>query len=165
MTTSLKNLSLESSVFEHGAAIPKKYTADGADVSPPLKWSDPPPSTKEFVLIVDDPDAPTSDPWAHWVLYKIPASVRQLPEGLPKQLHISTGPLAGAVQGHNSWAKPGWNGPSPPKGHGVHHYHFTLYALDRPLLLSPDLSKKAVVAAMKSQIVGEGELIGTYERK
>ena len=165
MTTTLRNISLDSPAFEHGQPIPKRYTADGEDLSPPLKWSDPPVGTKELALIVDDPDAPTSDPWVHWVIYKLPPTLRQLPEGLPRQLTITTGPAAGALQGHNSWSKPGWNGPSPPKGHGTHHYHFRIYALDKPLQISSDLSKKSVLAAMKGHVIGEGELIGTYERK
>ncbi len=159
----MNDFAFSSPAFEHGQPIPRKYTGDGANVSPPLVWSGTPANAKAFALIVDDPDAPTHDPFVHWVLFNIPASVKSLPEGIDKLLTPKN--LPGALQGHNSFAKAGWNGPSPPKGHGVHHYHFQLYALDAPLTLAPDVSKKQLLAAMQGHILGQAELIGTYERK
>lgn len=159
----MHDLTLSSTAFEHGQEIPKKFTGEGEDVSPALTWTNLPAGTKEVALIMDDPDAPTSDPWVHWVIYNISAGLKGLPEGLAKTPTL-TSPIA-ATQGHNTWPKIGYNGPMPPKGHGVHHYHFKLYALKKPLNLPPDLSKKSLLAAIQDNTLGEGELVGTYERK
>ena len=157
---------LSSSAFKAGAAIPRKFTGEGDDVSPPLAWDGVPDGTKEFALICDDPDAPTSEPWVHWVIYGIAADVRALPEGIKNETQL-TKPIA-ARQGKNSWDSGvtiGYRGPMPPPGHGTHHYHFQLHALDRPLDLAPAATKKQVLAAMQVHVLGEAELIGTYERK
>ena len=153
-----------SGAFEPGKPIPKPYTGDGDDRSPPLAWNGVPAGAKELALICDDPDAPTPKPWVHWVIYKIPADTKSLEEGIPRKPQP---PIPnGALQGVNSFPSDniGYRGPAPPKGHGVHHYHFKLYALDTPLDLKPALDKDQVLAAMKGHIVGEGEIVGTYER-
>jgi Raf kinase inhibitor-like YbhB/YbcL family protein len=158
-------LNLRSTGLMDGQAIPKKYTADGQDVSPPLTWNAGPSSTKEFALVCDDPDAPTAEPWVHWVIYKIPPDVTSLPEGLP-QGEILKQP-AGALQGKNSFtsgAATGYRGPAPPKGHGTHHYHFKLFALDTKLNLRAGATKRELLAAMAGHVVADGELVGTYER-
>ena len=127
-------IQITSSAFAQGHPIPKKYTGEGDDVSPPLSWSEIPEGTKELVLICDDPDAPTAEPWVHWVIYKIPADAKGLPEGVPRKPRLKEPP--GAVQGKNSWPASeaiGYRGPMPPPGHGVHHYYFKLYALGRPI--------------------------------
>ena len=120
---------LSSPAFKQNHLIPRNYSGDGDDMSPALSWSEVPPATKELALIVDDPDAPTPEPWVHWVLYKIPAATMDLAEHVPPALHVAR--PVGALQGRNSWPKGiGYRGPAPPKGHGLHHYHFRLYALD-----------------------------------
>ena len=138
------SIKITSSAFAEGQQIPKKYTGEGQDVSPPLAWSDLPAGTKELVLICDDPDAPTDEPWVHWVIYKIPADVAGLPEGIARLPRLKN--PAGALQGQNSWPKGqnniGYRGPMPPPGHGVHHYHFKLYALEAKLVAEPGLDKK-----------------------
>jgi Raf kinase inhibitor-like YbhB/YbcL family protein len=157
---------LTSSAFQAGAAIPRNHTGEGDDLSPPLAWDDVPQGAKQFALICDDPDAPTPEPWVHWVIYGIAADVRALPKAVPNEPQL-TRPLA-ARQGKNSWdsgATIGYRGPMPPPGHGTHHYHFKLYALDQPLDLKPSASKAQLLAAIKGHVVGEAELIGTYERK
>lgn len=154
---------LTSSAFETGGAIPKKYTEDGDDISPPLTWDKLPPGTKELALICDDPDAPSKEPWVHWVLYKIPAEVRELPEGVETGERLETPP--GALQGLNSWPSGrtvGYRGPAPPGG--THHYHFRMYAVDAPLTLEAKATKNALLKAMKGHILAEGELVGTYKR-
>jgi len=156
-------LTLTSTAFQSGRPIPQRFTGEGPDVSPPLAWSDPPAQTKELALIVDDPDAPTSEPWVHWLLYKIPPETRTLPESIRKFPTLSS-PIH-ALQGKNSFGASGYNGPMPPKGHGTHHYHFRLYALDQPLIILPDSSRAVLENAIKSHILATGELIGTYERK
>jgi len=147
-------LEVKSSAFADGGAVPRKYTGEGEDVSPPLSWSNVPEGTKEFALICDDPDAPRPVPWVHWVLYKIPASVRELAEG-------SSG---GAREGRNDFGNTGYGGPMPPPGHGVHHYHFKVYALDTELDLPAGATKDQLLGAMKGHVAAEGELVGTYER-
>ncbi len=156
---------LSSSAFEPNRDIPAKYTADGEDVSPPLSWQGVPEGTQEFVLICDDPDAPTPDPWVHWVMYKIPGSTRSLPEAIPPQERLEQ--PAGALQGVNSWhtgRRIGYRGPSPPPGSGVHHYHFKLYALDAPLDLPPGATKEEVLRAIQGHVLAQAELVGTYRR-
>jgi hypothetical protein len=155
-------MTLRSDAFENGRAIPRRYTEDGEDLSPPLTWSGLPDGTKQLALIVDDPDAPRAEPWDHWILYKVPGDARTLPEGLPRTPTLDVPP--GATQGKNSWGTIGYRGPAPPKGHGTHHYHFRLHALDAPLQAAPGLDKAGLRAAMHGHVLAEAELVGTYER-
>jgi Raf kinase inhibitor-like YbhB/YbcL family protein len=142
---------LASSAFAAGDVIPQRHTADGADLSPSLSWSDPPAGAQEFALIVDDPDAPSPHPWVHWVLYKIPVGATELPEGLSKT--SAPAGLTGLVQGRNSWGTFGYRGPSPPRGAGQHHYHFRLYALNAPLEAPPGVDKDELLSRMKDKIL------------
>ncbi|WAK03417.1 YbhB/YbcL family Raf kinase inhibitor-like protein [Methylobacter sp. YRD-M1] len=155
-------MTLKSPDFNHQGEIPKQYTCDGADVSPALTWSDIPPNTKSLALIVDDPDAP--DPaapkmtWVHWVLYNIPPAA----SGLPQSVAPSALPT-GTLQGKNDWKRTGYGGPCPPKGR--HRYFHKLYALDIEL---PDMhwpDKAQLEKAMAGHIIGQTELIGTYQRQ
>lgn len=154
-----------SQAFENGASIPERHAwrGEGRNISPPLAWSDPPEHAVEHVLIVDDPDAPRAEPWVHWVVYGIPATVTALPEGLPVGAETLEA-VHGARQGANSWGELGWGGPFPPEGHGVHHYRFRLYALDRQLELPAGATKADVLRAMEGHVLARGELVGTYER-
>jgi Raf kinase inhibitor-like YbhB/YbcL family protein len=155
------SLTLTSSDFSAGGAIPAQNTCDGADRSPSLSWSGAPAGTRSFALVIDDPDAP--DPaapkmtWIHWVLYNIPPEVSQLGSGvleseLPK----------GTRTGLNDWKKAAYGGPCPPVGR--HRYFHKLYALD---LVLPDLghpSKKQLEQAMQGHVLDHCELVGTYQR-
>src|SRR5215469_5174415 len=114
-------LKVFSSAFSDGGWIPDLFTCQGADVSPSLEWAGEPPDTRSFALVLDDPDAP-GGVWVHWLLYDIEARVRNLAQGQK--------PGSLGVSGKNSWGKPGYGGPCPPKGHGPHRYFFRLYALD-----------------------------------
>ena len=139
-------IAVSSSAFAAGQPIPKKYTADGADVSPPLNWSDLPSGTRELALVCDDPDAPRAEPWVHWVIYRIPADQTGLPEHVAPDARLESPP--GALQGSNSWTAGrtvGYRGPAPPPGK-VHHYRFHLYALDAPLDVEASLDEKARAA-------------------
>jgi Raf kinase inhibitor-like YbhB/YbcL family protein len=147
-------IEVSSPAFESGATIPKRHTGEGEDVSPPLKWSSLPQGTKEIAIICDDPDAPTQKPFVHWVAYKIPAIRRGLPEGSTE----------GALEGTNDFDEVGYDGCMPPRGHGVHHYHFKVYALDIELDTPAGLSKDELLEAIEGHVLDEGELIGTYER-
>lgn len=155
---------IESPAFVDGEQIPKKYTEDGENVSPPLEWKDPPAETREYALIVEDPDAPRADPWVHWMIYRIPGEVKTLPEGVPQAEEVNT--IGGAQQGQNSWQQRnlGYRGPAPPKGHGTHHYHFKLFALREPLQVVSGVAKGALLKAMENRILAEADLVGTYER-
>jgi Raf kinase inhibitor-like YbhB/YbcL family protein len=150
----LTKLSLTSDAFQNGGVIPAQYTCDGADQSPALSWGEPPPSTKSFALVVDDPDAPNGT-FRHWGAYDIPAATRS----------IGQGQKAG-TEAVNDKGKPGYGGPCPPKGHGPHHYHFKLFALDVDKLgLSGNPKITDVENSAKQHAVGQAELVGTYERK
>src|SRR5438552_475269 len=105
------SLQISSTAFSAGEAIPKKFTCDGPDVSPQLKWNDPPANTESFALIMDDPDAPAGT-WVHWVLYDIPADAKELPERVPTHEQLPSG----ARQGRNDFGKTGYGGPCPPPG-------------------------------------------------
>lgn len=158
-----KNMSLilKSPDFIHQGEIPKVFTCDGNDSSPALSWSGLPPLTKSLVLIVDDPDAP--DPakpkmtWVHWLLYNIPPTVTELPRA------VAVGNLpVGTQQGKNDWKRTGYGGPCPPIGR--HRYFHKLFALDIEL---PDLqhpNKAQLEKAMTGHVIGQAELIGTYQR-
>ncbi len=149
---------ITSSAFQSDGAIPKKYSCDGQDISPPLAWSGTPAGTKSFALIMDDPDA-RPDTWVHWVLYDLPASAHDLPENVPKQKELASG----ARNGVNGEPKIGYEGPCPPPG-PVHNYHFKLYALDAKLGLAAGATKADVEKAMKGHILGEAEFVGLFKR-
>jgi Raf kinase inhibitor-like YbhB/YbcL family protein len=151
-------LSLSSTAFEEEDEIPVTYTCDGQDISPPLVWGDPPQITEVFALIVDDPDAP-GGVFTHWVLFNLPATFRQLGEGIPAQEQLEVGTL----QGKNDFGSIGYGGPCPPHGR-AHRYRFTIYALDQSVDLKPGASKKQLLDAMKGHILAQGQLIGTYRR-
>ena len=155
-------MTLTSQAFIDGQTIPKTYTGDGQDQSPPLAWEKAPEGTRAFALICDDPDAPGGKPWVHWVIYNIPGSARRLPAGLPNDPELKD--PAGALQGSNSWETVGYRGPAPPKKHGPHHYHFRLYALNAPVDLKAGASKAALAAAIKGHVLAETQLVGIYER-
>jgi hypothetical protein len=158
-------IEITSPAFKEGEVIPKKYTGEGADVSPPLNWTGVPEGTKELVLICDDPDAPTTEPWVHWVIYKIPADAKGLKEGIPRKSRL-TNP-AGVLQGKNSWPSGqnlGYRGPMPPPGHGTHHYYFKLYALEAKLAVESSMDKKSILQEIEHHVVAKGQLMGTYQR-
>ncbi|HEX5417509.1 MAG TPA: YbhB/YbcL family Raf kinase inhibitor-like protein [Chloroflexota bacterium] len=149
---------LTSSAFAADELIPKRFTCDGADQSPPLAWSDPPAGTRSLALIVEDPDAPGGT-FIHWVIYYLSFDKNELPAGVPKQAELPDG----ARQGRNSFRRVGYGGPCPPPG-TPHHYHFRLFALDAPSALTPGASASELRSAMNGHVVGEAELIGLYGR-
>ncbi|MCS7046079.1 MAG: YbhB/YbcL family Raf kinase inhibitor-like protein [Gemmataceae bacterium] len=151
-------MKLQSSAFADGSPIPKKYTGDGPDVSPPLEWTDIPPGTQSLVLICDDPDAPRKT-WVHWVLYNLPAGTTSLAEAVPPTSTLPNG----AVHGTNDFGRLGYGGPAPPRGK-PHRYFFKLYALDAPLKLPAGATKAQVEQAMKGHVLAEAQWMGTYQR-
>ena len=149
---------LESSAFSAEGLIPKQHTCDGQDLSPPLSWSETPPSAQSLVLICDDPDAPIGT-WDHWILFNIPSTVRSLPEGIPAEAEV----VGIGRHGLNSWKRLGYGGPCPPQG-STHRYYFRLYALDTMLDLEAGASKKEVERAMEGHVLAFGQLMGRYGR-
>jgi hypothetical protein len=148
---------LTSEAFGAGESIPRKFTCDGADVSPPLEWRNMPEGTRSFALIADDPDAPGGT-WVHWVLYHIPSSAHSLAEYVPPDAKLADG----SMNGKNGWGKLGYGGPCPPSG--THRYFFKVYALDTVLNLGSAASKEQLLGAMKGHILGQAELMGKYKR-
>ena len=150
-------IKIASSAFKDGGMIPKKYTCDGEEVSPPINWSGIPGNAKSIALISDDPDAPMGT-WVHWVIFNVPADSKGFAESVPNQETLSDG----ARQGINSSRKIGYDGPCPPSG--THRYYFKVYALDTMLDLSPGATKNDLLKAMEGHILAEGQLMGRYKR-
>lgn len=160
----IPRIQLSSPAFRYGATIPKIFTGEGQDISPPLQWSGAPRSTQQFVLIVEDPDVSGPDPWVHWVMYGIPPDVHQLPEKLPSSSEL-TQPVQ-ARQGTNSFGKTGYNGPQPPSGSGAHRYYFKLFAINlRELQLPSHPTAQNIRQAIEGHIVGEGGFMGRYQHE
>jgi hypothetical protein len=151
-------MELKSSAFEAGGLIPKPYTCDGQDASPPLSWSDVPNGAKSLALIADDPDAPMGT-WVHWVAWNIPATVRVLEAHVPKQDSLPNG----MKQGTSDFRRVGYGGPCPPSG--THRYFFKLYALDTTVTLPPSTTKKDLEKVMQGHILQQAELMGKYTRQ
>ena len=146
----LASIRVSSSAFEDGQPIPRQYTCDGANQRPEVSWGEAPKETRSFALVVDDPDAPGGT-FRHWGMYDLPPTARS----------IAAGRLA-----INDMGNAGYDGPCPPKGHGPHHYHFKLFALDVDHLMVPNKPKVIDVEnAAREHAIAQGELIGTYERR
>jgi Raf kinase inhibitor-like YbhB/YbcL family protein len=157
----MAELNVTSAAFEHGQSIPRQFTCQGKDISPPLAWSGVPESAESLALIVDDPDAP--DPrapkmtWVHWVLYNLPPAAT----GLPQAVAARDLP-AGTMEGANDWKRTGYGGPCPPIGR--HRYFFKLYALDTALPNLKRPTKAQLLKAMEGHILATGVLVGTYQK-
>ena len=157
MGFALSSMQLTSSAFSAGGAIPSKHTGEGVDVSPELSWTDAPEGTKSFAVICHDPDAPLVTPgrygYVHWVLYSIPGSATGLAEATGEH-----------TQGVSDFGKPGYGGPMPPEGHGVHNYFFWLLALDAELDLEAGLGMWDLLERIEPNVIGMNRLVGTYQR-
>ena len=152
--STLTTITLSSDGFKNGQPIPTDYTCDGSDKTPLLHWSDAPEATKSFALVIDDPDAP-SGTFRHWGVFNIPSQARSIGGGERIGTEVT-----------NDFGTQGYKGPCPPKGHGIHHYHVKLFALDVEKLDLPAGAKVVDVEnAARKHAIAEGEIIGTYERK
>jgi Raf kinase inhibitor-like YbhB/YbcL family protein len=152
-------LIIASPAIPPGGEIPSQYTCDGADISPPVTWSGVPDGTQSLVLVVEDPDAP-SGVFRHWAVFDIPPGSRGLDAG-----YSAARPAPGSHEARNDFSKPGYDGPCPPKGHGVHHYHFRLLAISRPSLhLTASTNALDVLNAAQRYVIERTELVGTYRR-
>ena len=156
-------LRVESSAFLHGAAIPAEYTADGAGLSPPLKWSGVGPDASSVVVVVEDADSPSSRPLVHLLAFDERGRDGEWTAG---ELKSPAGEGAGHALGANSFLKTGWLPPDPPPGHGPHRYVFQVFALRRAPGLDKDKpGRKDVETALADNVLAKGVLIGTYERE
>ncbi len=152
LKTNIKNVELASPSFKNGQFIPSKFTCDGKDINPPLEIKNIPQGTKSLVLIIDDPDAPMGT-WDHWLVWNINPKIKEIKENsIPD----------GGVEGLNSFGRHSYGGPCPPSG--IHHYYFKIYALSKKLSLDPKSNKKDLEKAMTDSVIGEGELIGLYQK-
>ncbi|WP_245422013.1 YbhB/YbcL family Raf kinase inhibitor-like protein [Alsobacter soli] len=153
MTTVLR---LESPAFRPGAAIPRRYTCDGENVSPALEWSGAPEGALSFAILCDDPDAP-GGVWRHWAVYDLPPTLRRLPEG--------AGAEGVSRQAVNDFGHPGYGGPCPPRGHGAHRYRFRLLALSTDILHVPSTAScRMVEQEARKHLLAEAVLEGVYGR-
>lgn len=145
-------MKIKSLAFNHNESIPRKYTCEGEDLSPPLTFEEVPSNTESIAIIVEDPDAPRGT-FDHWIAWNIPGDIHSLPEDaeVPQE-------------GQNDFGEMRYRGPCPPKG-PTHHYHFKVYALDTLLDIEPGSSKKELEKAMRNHILANAELIGTYQRE
>jgi hypothetical protein len=157
-----RGIAVASSAIKPDGFIDDRYSAYFDDEVPGLSWSAV-IEARSYVLIVEDPDAPMDQPFVHWLLWNIPGEATEIPAGLSRTEHPAE--LVGAVQGRNSGGTVGWHGTRPPEGHGVHHYHFQLFALTDPLELPPKTTLQELVDVLKGQAIASGEAVGLYERK
>ncbi|MEA1965279.1 MAG: YbhB/YbcL family Raf kinase inhibitor-like protein, partial [Candidatus Aerophobetes bacterium] len=151
---------IKSSAFKEGEVIPKRFTADGENISPPLSWNSPPEGTRALALIVEDPDAP-GGVFTHWIIYDIPPNITELPAGIPKEEKLES--VGEAKQGKNDFGNIGYGGPSPPPG-PAHRYIFKLYALKEKLELSAGAGRKKFLKAIKKKEIEVTQLTGKYGR-
>jgi hypothetical protein len=147
-----------------GEMMPRDYTPDGRNLSPPLTWSNVPVGTRELAVVCADFGAGNPPPWVHWIVYGIPATATGLPEGLPIMPDEPMAPeVEGAIQGLNGWRRSYYRGPAPPGG-TPHLYHFAVYALDQALGLGAGLTRAELLEAIDGHVIGRGELVPVYER-
>lgn len=156
----LIGMHITSSAFKNGKPIPKEYTADGKDVSPPLSWGAGPNLTKNYVLIMEDPNAPGKTPFVHWIVYGLAPQQTSLPEGASSVVAKSSN----LMEGKNSKGLTGYVGPEPSPGK-PHRYVFEIFAIDVPLKFDALPTKQDIVEAIKDHVLMQGELTGTYQRQ
>lgn len=152
--TTVASMTVASSSFKNGGAIPARFSCDGANVSPDIQWSTPPAGTKSIAIVVDDSDTPLL--FTHWLAYDIPASTHDIPEGAS----TPSTRLAHAVEGTNNFGDVGYGGPCPPSG--THHYNFRIYALDVDLTLPPGQNKDQLADAVQGHILAKGLITGVF---
>ena len=161
----IQRILVESPTMTTGEWMPRDYSPDGRNVSPPLRWSNLPAATRQIAVLCEDFGAGNPAPWVHWIIYNIPGNATGLPEGIPidPEAPMPAG-LAGAVQGKNGWGREIYRGPAPP-GATIHHYNFVVYALDAELNLPPGLTRAELMEAIEGHVIGKGVMIPMYQRQ
>lgn len=144
---------ITSPAFKNNEAIPSKYTCDGENISPELRFTDVPSNAQSLTIIVHDPDAPRSGGWTHWVVINMDPSTAGIKEN---------GKPTSGLETTTDFGKSGYGGPCPPSG--SHRYFFYLYALDGTLDLGAEATKQDVETAMEAHILEKAELVGLYKR-
>lgn len=153
-------LTLSSTAFADRQTIPQRFTRDGDNLSPPLSWHGPPGGTKSYALVVEDPDAP-GGAFRHWAIYDIPRTITEFAEGVGSQEPLPTLRVAS-----NDFGARRYDGPQPPRGHGAHHYHFRLFALDVSQLKIPaNASARDLLEAARAHSLAQADLVGTFKRR
>lgn len=155
-----ETINVTSSSFTKDGPLARKNAQEGNNLSPSLSWTGVPEAAKELVVLVEDPDAPLPQPFVHWMVYKLPPETTELPEGIGAEGQRPRG----GMQGKNSLRRVGYTGAAPPAGHGKHHYHFEVFALDATLPLDGAVKRNELVDAMAGHVIAKGEVVGTYER-
>jgi len=150
----LRRLTVTSPNFTDGGSLPLVSTVDGAGYPPRIEWDDLPPGTRSLVLVCEDPDAPLPEPFVHWLVYGIPSSARALDSKVKHEIR----------EGENSKLGTGFTPAAPPRGHGIHHYHFEVFALDSGSDFPQGIGRDALIENMRDHILGWGDIVGTYER-
>lgn len=156
------DLQLETTAFTPGDAIPRKFTCEGQDISPPLEWAEAPTGTRSFALIVDDPDAP-GQTFTHWLLFNVPGDRTRLPQDVDVSTHFDA-QEPGPREGLNDFSNKGYDGPCPPHGDDAHRYFFRLYALDSTFDLEHGATKEQLTSAMEGHVLDETELVARFQR-
>jgi Raf kinase inhibitor-like YbhB/YbcL family protein len=154
-------IKVESGTFADGRLIPDEHSDYGDGMSPELRWSEVPEGTRAVALVAEDPDASRHTPFTHWLLYNLPADIRELPAAIPPDDRLPQ--FKGAAQGRASNGTIGYFGPHPPKDDGPHHYHFEVFCLDSPLDLRPGATRSELMQAMAGHVLAKGEVVGLYE--
>jgi Raf kinase inhibitor-like YbhB/YbcL family protein len=156
---------VESPTMLTGVLMPRDYSPDGRNVSPPLTWRGLPEGTRQIAVLCQDHGAGRPPPWVHWIIYNIPGNATGLPEGVPFDLsERMPDEIAGATQGNNGWGLPMYRGPAPP-GTSLHHYHFAVFALDTELDLPPGLTRDELLEAIEGHVIGLGSMVPLYQRQ
>lgn len=153
-TAAQRTLEVASTAFPEGGRLPDSATVDGEGAPPSLRWSGVPARAISIVLVCEDPDAPLLRPFVHWLVWHIP----------PTATRLDPWELDGLREGKNSTLRRGFAPAAPPRGHGVHHYHFQVFALDVPADVDDGAGRSALASAMRAHVVAWGETVGTYER-
>ena len=148
----LRTIEVKSTAFTDGGMLPRDFTSDGAGIAPPLSWSNLPAGGHSLVVVVEDPDAPTPKPFVHWMVYGIPAGVSGIDSDHAQR------------EGKNSLLSDGFTPAAPPPGHGIHHYHFQVFALDIAIDLERGAGRTTILEEMRDHVMAWGEIVATYER-
>jgi Raf kinase inhibitor-like YbhB/YbcL family protein len=155
---------VESPTMQTGQPMPRDYTPDGRNVSPPLVWRNLPEGTRQIAVVCEDHGAGNPPPWVHWIIYNIPATAGGLPENLPIYPDAPMpAEIEGAVQGKNGWGRPIYRGPAPPAG-TLHNYNFFVYALDTKLDLPAGLTRQELMERIEGHVIGRGAIVPFYRR-
>jgi Raf kinase inhibitor-like YbhB/YbcL family protein len=165
--TAPQKIVLTSPTLKNNSPVPVLHTPDGRNESPAINWADLPSGTKELALVCEDPDAGSPPPFVHWIIYKIPPTAEGLPAALPIDGSPMPSDVAGAVQGLSGFRRAIYRGPAPPQGK-VHHYRFIVYAIDAPITTKadqPPLTRAQLLEEIQGHVLGQGEIVATYERK